>query len=71
MSVESLECGYYYGIVHVDDLYKLFKEYDVENHGDSFYVDTLIHCELLVEDDDILEYGKLVEIMKNLEVDKK
>lgn len=69
-SVESLECGYFYGVVSFDDLEKLFEMYDIGSDCSSFYVDSLINHEL-IDKNNILGIDDLVKIMDNLGIDKK
>lgn len=71
--IENLECGYYYGIVPIELLDKLFNEYDVENeYPEAFDVQNIIPDAILVDyDEKIIDYEKLEKIMKNLGISKK
>ena len=73
VSVQSLECGYYYGITTVEDANRIFENYGVtETYSEAFYVDNLINDELLIDcDKPVLSYKKMEEIMQNLGVSKK
>lgn len=73
VSIQSLECGYFYGITTVEDAKKIFEEYGVEEtYAEAFFVDNLVNDELLLDGNKlILDYNKLVNIMNNLGVDKK
>jgi len=73
VSVQSLECGYTYGICTSEDAKKIFKKYNVnEEYPEAFHVDNLIDDELLLDDTDpILTYEKLEKIIKNLSISKK
>jgi len=71
--VNNLECGYYYGVFKVEDIEKIFKEYNInEDYPEAFNVENLINDELIVSfDEPIKDYDKLVTIMKNLDISKK
>lgn len=73
VSIQSLECGYFYGITTVEDANRIFDEYGVkETYAEAFFVDNLVNDELLLDGDKpILDYEKLVEIVTNLGVEKK
>ena len=73
ISVESLECGYKYGITKIDDANKIFDEYNIqEDYAEAFYADNLISDELLIDcDKPILSYEKLETICNNLGISKK
>lgn len=73
VSIQSLECGYFYGITTVENAERIFEEYGVqETYAEAFFVDNLVSDELLIDGNkEILDYDKLVQIMSNLGVDKK
>ena len=73
VSVQSLECGYFYGITTVEDANKIFEEYGVhETYAEAFFVDNLVNDELLLDEGKpILTYEKLEEICKNLGIEPK
>ena len=76
VSIQSLECGYFYGVAPVTELEKIDKKYDLKTYldenGETFYVNDLIHHELLLDDSKpLLTAEKLSLILDNLDVPKK
>ena len=73
VSIQSLECGYYYGITTVADAKKIFENYNVdEEYSEGFFVENLVNDELLLDDSKpILTYEKLENIMHNLSITPK
>ena len=68
------ECGYLYGIADLDDVDRLYSEYNIEEeYPESFMPEDLIHHELDIysEDARVMPYEKLEKIMKNLGITKK
>lgn len=72
-TVYNDECGYYYGVVRFDDIERLYEEYNIsEDYPEAFDVENLISDEIIISfDDEVLEYPKLVKIMKDLGISKK
>lgn len=72
--IYNAECGYLYGIADLDDVDRLYSEYNIdEDYPEAFMPEDLIHHELNIysEDAEVMPYEKLEVIMKNLGITKK
>ena len=74
VQIQNVECGYLYGITELDDVDRLYSEYNIEDdYPEAFMPEELIHPELGIysEDAEVMTYEKLERIMENLGVTKK
>ena len=74
VQIYNAECGYLYGIADLDDIDRLYSEYNIEDeYPEAFMPEDLIHHELDIysEDARVMPYEKLERIMKNLGITKK
>jgi len=74
VQIYNAECGYLYGIADLDDIDRLYSEYNIEDeYPEAFMPENLIHHELDIysEDARVMPYEKLERIMKNLGITKK
>ncbi len=73
VAVFNPECCFYYGIFKVEDIDKIFKEYNIEkDYPEAFEVENLISDELIIDfNEEIKDYNKLLKIMDNLGISKK
>ena len=74
VQIYNAECGYLYGIADLDDVDRLYSEYNIDKeYPEAFMPEDLIHHELDIysEDGEVMPYAKLETIMKNLGVAKK
>lgn len=74
VQIYNAECGYLYGIADLDDIDRLYSEYNIdEDYPEAFMPEDLIHHELNIysEDMEVMSYEKLETIMKNLGITKK
>ena len=74
VQIYNAECGYLYGIADLDDVDRLYSEYNIDNdYPEAFMPEDLIHHELNIysEDAEVMTYEKLETIMKNLGITKK
>ena len=69
-SIESLECGYKYGIFRDEDIKKAFEEYNIDEYSEAFSPSNLIDDELLL-DKEVKDYDTIVRILENLGISKK
>ena len=72
--IYNAECGYLYGIAELDDVDRLYSEYNIDKeYPEAFMPEDLIHHELNIysEDAEVMSYEKLEVIMKNLGITKK
>lgn len=73
-TVQSLECGYYYGITTFEEANQIINNYNIQEDDNQVRVhfDNLINDELLLDcDKPILTYDKLEVICKNQGITKK
>ena len=74
VQIYNAECGYLYGIADLDDVDRLYSEYNIDKeYPKAFMPEDLIHHELNIysEDAEVMTYEKLEVIMKNLGITKK
>ena len=74
VQIYNAECGYLYGIADLDDVDRLYSEYNIDKeYPEAFMPEDLIHHELNIysEDAEVMSYEKLETIMKNLGITKK
>ena len=74
VQIYNAECGYLYGIADLDDVDRLYSEYNIDKeYPEAFMPEDLIHHELNIysEDMEVMSYEKLETIMKNLGITKK
>ena len=74
VQIYNAECGYLYGIADLDDVDRLYSEYNIDKeYPEAFMPEDLIHHELDIcsEDAEVMSYEKLEVIMKNLGITKK
>ena len=74
VQIYNAECGYLYGIADLNDVDRLYSEYNIEEeYPEAFMPEDLIHHELDIysEDAKVMPYEKLEKIMKNLGITKK
>ena len=70
--LENLECGYYYGLVRLDFLDEVYEEYNIrEEYPEAFDPQSIIPDEILVMEDSIISYDKLIRILRELGISKK
>ena len=72
--IYNAECSYLYGIADLDDVDRLYSEYNIDkDYPEAFMPEDLIHHELNIysEDAEVMSYEKLETIMKNLGITKK
>ena len=72
VAVFNPECCYYYGIFRVEDIDRIFKEFNInKDYPEAFQVESLISDELIVDyDSEIRDYNVLLKIMENLGISK-
>lgn len=74
VQIYNAECCYLYGIAELDDVDRLYSEYNIDKeYPEDFMPEDLIHHELNIysEDAEVIPYEKLEVIMKNLGITKK
>jgi len=68
------ECCFLYGIAELDDVERLYHEYNIkEEYPEAFIMENLIDDKLNIysEDAEVMSYEKLEVLMKNLGIRKK
>lgn len=71
-AVFNPECGFYYGIFKVEDIDRVFKEYNIqEDYPEAFDVESIIPIDLWDASDEVRDWDTLERIMGNLGISKK
>ena len=74
VQIYNAECCYLYSIADLDDVDRLYSEYNIDKeYPEAFMPEDLIHHELNIysEDAEVMSYENLETIMKNLGITKK